>query len=373
MSSPLLFWIQQLARWAALPQPTLLPLMRPVAPGLLRISADDQPAPTVVLSMTEPSIVPLRMLAPLFAGYGLHTLIAEGPRGGRLPIELLRDTAWFDGRLAVWAWGDQSAAADLLPSEAITVWFHTAQRQPLPARLLHDRTAVHFLTGWATAAASATITEYLRQLALRRKPYLTVIRDRQPPALLRTALAEGIPWCAAHFGLLPPPTRRAVRCAVNNSREQHEMDFWPPPASLRRITLLPSALRGVWLSPPLEQPADLIGRPTLMHLNSVVSDQVHTELELAVLTAGQPTRVVARGEPLPHPDAVERFHPDRIDLSPAAHRLPVGARLRLTLHNAQHTSDRALELSVPLIDAPALARMGNYVPTVQRKRPESRS
>jgi hypothetical protein len=372
MSSSLLFWIRQLARWAALPPPLPAPVSRPVAPGLLRVAAHDHPAPTVYLCMGDAPAALRRLIAPLFAGYGLHTLITTDI-AAPLPADSLRAAPWFDGRLAVWAWGDLPAAADdLLPTDLVSVWFHAARQRPLPAQVLHDQSAVHFLTGWSAPAASATITEYLRQLALRRKPYLTVARQDQPLALLRTALAEGLPWCAAHFGLLPPPTRRAVRCAVKNSSEQHEMDFWPPPASLRRIALLPSALRGVWLSAPLEQPVDVIGRPTLSQLSSVLSERLTAPLELAVLMSGQPTQIITQGEPLPLSEVADRFNPDRLDLHPAAHRLPAGARLRLTVRNAQHSSDRALELTLPLIDAPALARMSSYVPTVQRKRPESR-
>lgn len=110
--------------------------------------------------------------------------------------------------------------------------------------------AVHLVAGWYDIFLSGQLADYTALVAAGKRPYLTIL------PLAHTSLSqplegmrEGLWWFDAHLkGKRELLARRPVRFKLMGSNEWHEMDFWPPPATLHRYFLQPG--RGLDRQPP---------------------------------------------------------------------------------------------------------------------------
>ncbi len=122
-------------------------------------------------------------------------------------------------------------------------------------RQLHRiNAAVHLVAGWYDIFLPGQLADYTALVAAGKRPYLTVLpRAHTDLALVFEGMREGLWWFDAHLkGKRELLARRPVRIALMGSHEWHEMDFWPPPATLTRYFLQPN--RGLDRTPA---PADV--------------------------------------------------------------------------------------------------------------------
>lgn len=144
------------------------------------------------------------------------------------------------------------AAAAELATGAPVPFFQQWLRDPDPHgpywsrvdyhRSLHRiNAAVHLVAGWYDIFLPGQLADYAALVAAGKRPYLTVLpRAHNDLALVFEGLREGLWWFDAHLkGQRELLARRPVRIALMGSHEWHEMDFWPPPATMTRYFLQP--------------------------------------------------------------------------------------------------------------------------------------
>lgn len=101
------------------------------------------------------------------------------------------------------------------------------------------RVPAHLVAGWYDIFLNGQLVDYLAMLAAGHQPYLTVLpRHHLDGMLIWEGLRAGLDWFDAYLRDEPDRLRRRpVRLALMGSNEWHEMDFWPPPATLARYYL----------------------------------------------------------------------------------------------------------------------------------------
>ncbi len=106
--------------------------------------------------------------------------------------------------------------------------------------------AVHLVAGWYDIFLPEQLDDYSDLLAAGRNPALTVLpRHHTDPRLRGDGIREGLWWFDAHLkGHRALLDRRAVRLLLTGAREQHVMDFWPPPAQAQQLYLQPAGRLG---------------------------------------------------------------------------------------------------------------------------------
>lgn len=143
-------------------------------------------------------------------------------------------------------------------------WLHdTNPDSPYWRSVDHHRTLgrvsvpVHLVAGWYDIFLNGQLADYAALLAAGRTPYLTILpRAHMDRALTIDAVREGLWWFEAHLkGRRELLDRRPVHLYLMGSNERHEMDYWPPPATITRWYLHAGAALST-TAPTAPEPAD---------------------------------------------------------------------------------------------------------------------
>jgi hypothetical protein len=99
--------------------------------------------------------------------------------------------------------------------------------------------AVHLVACWYDIFLREQLVDYATLLSAGRTPYLTIGPQHHVDAGIQLeALRQGLTWFAAHLkNDQQQLRRRPVRLYLMGADEWHEMDYWPPPASITRYYL----------------------------------------------------------------------------------------------------------------------------------------
>lgn len=98
---------------------------------------------------------------------------------------------------------------------------------------------IHLIAGWYDIFLRDQLADYARLVAAGRTPYLTVGPQYHLDfSIVVDGLREGLAWFDAHLkGDQSRLRQRPVRVYVMGAHEWHEMDYWPPPATITRYFL----------------------------------------------------------------------------------------------------------------------------------------
>jgi hypothetical protein len=154
---------------------------------------------------------------------------------------------------------------------------------------------VHMVAGWYDIFLNDQLTDYARMLAAGRTPYLTIgPQHHLDTTLISDGVREGLAWFDVYLkGQQERLRQRPVRVYLMGADEWHEMDFWPPLATLTRFFLhgdqLLSTVESAEHSPPDHyryhpaHPTPMIGG-SLLNLGAGRHDQRMLEARSDVLT-----------------------------------------------------------------------------------------